>query len=267
MQAMPRFPQRPSGSGLPVAWFLMDAPRPTFASDSGDVGDLMGNVPAGVRSGSLVYARGPTGFSLSAPGTTCSASLGTPAALNLTGAMSISCFLTPFIITTAPSTIAAASDSTPANVTWDLEFNRFSGCFSFAHGTASAYCIVQTAATSLTLNVRKHIAVVRSGAAGAWTFAFYLNGFRVASTLNLGSYTNNPSPSQPCALGSLGAFSGSPLNGSFDNLKIYNYAQSDQQVLMDASYPFRQITYKTPTLYSIPPSVSLYCNNRVFGGF
>lgn len=47
--------------GAPALWIYMDAPGPTFAGDAGDVADLTGSAPAGIRSAGCTWADGPTG--------------------------------------------------------------------------------------------------------------------------------------------------------------------------------------------------------------
>lgn len=48
-----------------MVWFLMDLPRKTFPTDSGDVGDLMGHTPAATRASGITFAPGLRGNLLS----------------------------------------------------------------------------------------------------------------------------------------------------------------------------------------------------------
>src|SRR5690606_18155732 len=80
---------------------------------------------------------------------------------------------------------------------------------------------------SLTLNEWQHVAVAYSQTAG--TIRLYVNGKLDASTSKSGSLTGYTS----LTIGQDHAESGRYLNAVLDDIKIYSYALSPQQILLD----------------------------------
>lgn len=155
------------------------------------------------------------------------ASLGSPAHLNLTGEMSISVWFR--LSSTAGSQAAIAS------------FNSGGGLTNWAFTTSGAGATrklgwwhdgggaLVAGTTTLSASQWYHAVAVRSGAAGAWTIQYHLDG---ASDGSGTTATNPGGGTYPVAIGRLGGFAGYYFPGHIGDVGIWNRVLSAQESRM-----------------------------------
>lgn len=90
--------------------------------------------------------------------------------------------------------------------------------------------VILTSNTTITANTWYHATMIRSGSTGNWTVKIYLNGNLDSSTTTV---TNPDGASAATAIGRFGALSNLYFNGSIDDVKIYNYARTPDQIMED----------------------------------
>lgn len=101
--------------------------------------------------------------------------------------------------------------------------------------TGSGAYTGQAALTTLVANVWQHFVVVKSGA----TITHYLNGVQTAQAT--GSSATISVNAQPLRIGNWASTSGRQWNGTLDDLKIYNFALSQNQIKTDMNQGKAQV--------------------------
>lgn len=204
-----------------VGWWALDEATGTSTIDSswnGNAGTLT-NSPTWV-------ANCPRGTCTSYQATNAYALLGTPAALNLTGVMSISCWVAPTVSDTQGRGVISSYDSSGNSSQWTLEYGRTAQRMS---ALANGATIAVIGNSDLSLNKWSHVVMIRAGSTGAWTYSLYLNGILDNSATGV---TANPHAQQSASIGRYGAFVGDSTNfkGMIDDVRIYNRALTVQEV-------------------------------------
>jgi Fibronectin type III domain len=125
-----------------------------------------------------------------------------PAALNLTGPMTIMAEVYPTSFSGTASTICGDANSNTTLVQFFFYLVQTSGKIGMDWGASGSQSLVGT--TGLSLNKWAPIGGVRAGSSGAWTAQTWLNG----SLDNSSSLTGNPSVQSGAAIGKIGAGTG-----------------------------------------------------------
>jgi len=126
--------------------------------------------------------------------------------------------------TTAAGALVIAGDSNSGNTTQQLslQINNTAGRLSGKWGNST----IITSKASLAANTWYHVAIVRSGSTGSWTAKLYING----ALDNIVTTATNPSSVTSWSIGRNGAASGGYFNGRIDEVKIWGYPLSPEQV-------------------------------------
>ena len=173
-----------------------------------------------------VLTNGPTwsssrrdgGFnSISFDGTDDYVDLGNSSALSLTGAMSFACWYKAGSLTLNQALIAnCESSGSVANyaVTFGYNNNKFE-LWNRANGPTI------TSTTSITDTGWHHYVCTRSGSAGSWSLALYIDGFLDKSAT---SGFDPGGGNQPTALGRFGAYAGYYLSGQIGDAALWSRA-------------------------------------------
>jgi hypothetical protein len=164
---------------------------------------------------------GVLGQALQFDGATQYVSLGTPAALSLPAALTISAWIK--ITRTSGGTADIVGQYDGLNLQYTFEVNRTAGKLS---ALANHSTVAVTGNTTLKINTWYHAALVRSGSTGSWTYTLYLNGVQ-DGTATVGGSTE---PQTSASIGTLGAFNTFYFPGSIDEVRMYNRALSQQEV-------------------------------------
>jgi hypothetical protein len=220
MRAKPRNPGRPTGHGLPVAWFLMGMPRPTFPGGAGDVADLMGTHQAGVRNGGCTLVRGPLGGKcLSLDGTSGYVTL--PTAVVLPGDFTLA-----FRInwTSVSSTGWGLILGSPGSATTDDGLFIKSSKIDYDSGGT-----VHLSAATLTPGTWYDCAVTRGGD----VVAFYVDGIPAG--------TATPASVKTLTVNQIGNDTLEFLGGSIDNIRVDSRAWSAAEVAREHADPWRRL--------------------------
>jgi hypothetical protein len=163
-------------------------------------------------------------YALSFDGSNDFANLGSPASLNLPGVITASAWIKLSSVAANAAAIIGQSDS-EANVQWAFEVNRTAARIGFAHGGGSY--LLAAGNTNLAVNTLYHVVAVRTGSAGAWTVAFYVNGVADGATTS----ATNPQVQTTVSIGRFGAYGGDNyFPGFLDDVRIYNRALSAQEI-------------------------------------
>lgn len=204
-----------------VGWWKFEEGTGTNAADSswnGNAGTLT-NSPTWVSNC-------PRGNCISYQATNAYTLLGTPTALNLTGTMSISCWIYPTVSDTQARGIVANLDA-PGNLSqWSLEYGRTAQRIGALANGAS---VAVTGSNDVSLNKWHYVAMTRSGSTGNWTYTLYLDG---ALDNSASGVANNPNAQQSASIGRYGAFANDSFTfkGAIDDVRIYNRAITAQEV-------------------------------------
>lgn len=167
----------------------------------------------------------PGGFGhLVFDGTNDYVSLGNPLGLsNLqSSALTISVWI--YTTTVAVGTKGVIYDRNSAATTCmiGLEINRTAAKVSINCNET----IVYTGSTSLVVNTWQMITIVRSGSAGAWNYAGYINGLADTTSSN----AHNSDASSGFSIGRPGQFNGQYFTGNIDSPRIMSRALSASEV-------------------------------------
>jgi hypothetical protein len=133
---------------------------------------------------------------------------------------------------TTTQTLFACSTNT-SGIQWGLEFGRTDNKFTFLNNSGAVHL---TSTASVSTDVDTHVVLVRGGSAGAWTFAFYINGQTDAT----GSTAGNPDATSGttaigCYYNSGGAFA--PATAVIAEAMLFNrnLTQSEAKLWFDSS--------------------------------
>ena len=167
--------------------------------------------------------------------------LGTQPNMNITGAMTISCF---GIMTSNPATnkelISARAAAPTTDVSWEFFIVASATQIRFSHGTAlGTFQSTGNFATSpLPLDTLNHFVAVRTGSSGAWSAKIYVNGRDLVAS-NVGT-TNNPTATQPTAsIGRAGGVNNFYWPGHLNNCMLWNRALSATEVRSLYTNPYQ----------------------------
>ncbi len=228
-----------SPNGLIAAYSFDAGSGPTAADSSG-------NGIGGTLSGATWTTAGKYGNALSFNGTTSYVDLGNPAALQLTGSMTIEAWVKAAANPADDGQIVAKSDETG----WQFKTSPDTGPHTFGMSiSGSAGSMTQRySTTARSLNTWYHVAGVYNATAG--TLSTYVNGvldngtllgaipaaqFNQAVNVNIGRRTG-----------------GFYFNGVIDEVRIYNSALTPAQIQADMNTPIGTTPPDT-----VPPTVSL----------
>jgi len=208
-------------SGL-VGWWTFDGKD----MSAGKALDKSGNGNTGALtniSTSTFYVQGKIGQAFKFDGVDDSVDFGSPSALNLSGAMTISAWIKPSSVAVGAATIFGSYDGSQ-NIEYAFEFNRTAGRLGFIQGNGS-FNLTRKNNTNLVANRWYHVAIVRTGSSGSWTLTFYLNGVSDGAPTE----TLNPGTLQTVSIGSLGDVS-EYFPGTIDNVRVYSRALSATEI-------------------------------------
>jgi len=204
-----------------------------FNEGSGSsVTDLSGNNLAGTIVGASWTPGGKYGNALSFNGTSNYVDLGNPAALQMTGSMTIEAWVKAAATPTDDGQIVAKSDSTSG---WQLKTSHDSGpqTFTVAVTNSSGARVQRYSTTTRSLNAWYHVAGIYNTAAG--TLDIYVNG-----VLNSGALRGSiPASNRNAAVNvNIGRRTGGYyFNGVIDEVRIYNRALSPTEIQSDMNTP------------------------------
>lgn len=237
----PTLPRLHTRDGAPRAWWLMDTPRGTFPGDTGDVYDLAGSTPAGVRSGGCTFGDGPHGRILAFDGATGSVALSnggttgpTKPPLPLTVAMSVR--------------IDSADDAANGYALWRNDQFGLGGAYvgvQIATDGASGFEVDYGDNVSTGGNHRRSKAASAVWTVGTWLrlvvvvrgptdMSIYVNGVDVGGTYS----GTGGALAYSTAAGALGSGLSTHLPGALDDVRVYDYDLSQAGVARDLADPF-----------------------------
>jgi hypothetical protein len=153
--------------------------------------------------------------------------LGTPSAMDISGAISISAWINTKVLDTSVDTIVSNTSSIGNNFQWDLEINRTSGKVSFVHGSTANGTAIFTNNKVLSTNRWYHVVAVRTGSSGSWTVNFYIDGVSDGAPTD----TENPGTQGTSFIGNQQIVSTRAFNGFIDDVRVYNRALSVSEIL------------------------------------
>jgi fibronectin type 3 domain-containing protein len=200
-----------------------------FNEGSGStVTDLSGNNLTGKIVGATWTTGGKYGNALSFNGTSSYVDLGNPAALQLTGSITIEAWVKAAADPANDGQIVAKSDNTSG---WQLKTSHDTGpqAFAVAVTNSSGARAQRYTTTTRALNTWYHVAGIYNSAAG--TLDIYVNG-----ALNSGALRGSiPSSNRNAAVNvNIGRRTGGYyFNGVIDEVRIYNRALSPTEIQSD----------------------------------
>lgn len=235
MRGKPRLTKRyaPKRDG-PVFWAYLDRPGQTFPGESGDVYDLVGRTSTLVRSGGCTWTSGNNGQCLSFDGSSGYASVATSKAPVGSSARTFIATLTPSNLSGAANRFAVSSSAVAGGSSFLLGIGYLSGVnYPFATFAAAGFDLHGT--TACVVNQTYRIAGTFDGVG---TEAVYCNGTREGTK-------SVPAVNTTSSILYLGKHSGGErFPGLIDNVQIYDYALTDQQIAYDAADPFWRLRRK-----------------------
>ena len=194
--------------------------------------DSSGNANAGTLTNSPTRTSfGKIGSAIDFNGSNNYVSVGTPASLDMDGAMTVEAWV---YSDTASSGWCILCDTTAAGLSgqYQLQFqgtdtNRLR--FGWGNGTTAAN--FDSTSQAQQINQWQHVAATRDASNNV---KLYLNGVELAgSFVTGGTGTAKYASPQGISIGRNGAYDGSYFNGKIDEVKIYNSARSARQIAMD----------------------------------
>ncbi len=168
------------------------------------------------------------GKCLSFDGTDDYVSIGS--SLNVTGEATVSAWIRPGTVAAGAKVIAGDSNSGNTTQQLSLQLNNTAGKVSGKWGNST----IITSSKSLQADTWYYVTLTRSGSTGSWTANLYING----ALDNTATTATNPSTVSSWSIARAGDYAGSYFQGKIDDLKIYNYARSPQQVKEDYNAGF-----------------------------
>jgi chitodextrinase len=204
-----------------------------FNEGSGStVTDLSGNNLTGKIVGATWTTGGKYGNALSFNGTSSYVDLGNPAALQLTGSITIEAWVKAAADPTNDGQIVAKSDNTSG---WQLKTSPDTGPEAFAVAvTNSSGARTQRYSTTIrSLNTWYHVAGVFNAITGV--FDVYVNGVLNSGTLRGSIPASNLNAAVSASIGR--RTGGYYFNGTIDEVRIYNRALSVTEIRSDMNAP------------------------------
>lgn len=143
-------------------------------------------------------------------------SLGTSAALSISGEMAISCWYKSAGSYTQDQAIIGNCDSGGGLSNYILTVGYTGQKVEWWNNAATP---VAASSNNIADTNWHHLAAVRSGSAGSWTIKIYVDGSLVANTTT----SQNPHGStRPTSIGRFGAFGGYYTKGRIDDVRVWN---------------------------------------------
>lgn len=231
----------PQAKGL-VAWFPAGF-NPTLRSR---VGSVYGALGGAVTWGSSIF-----GPALNFPSTAAADKVDLSNEPSLAGEMSISAWIRATTIEVGNNYIVADYDVAGLLSQYAFTLNSGGGGkLNAAHGNVG----VVTGNKVHVVNTWYHVAAVRSGTTGAWTWTVYSNGIYD----NADSTATNPSAQQGAAIGAPGVYVASDLTwtGQITDVRLYNRALGAAEVWALYNPQTRWDLYAGPTRAWTPGHVA-----------
>ena len=221
----------------------------SFNEGSGStVTDVSGHNITGTISGAAWTAGGRYGNALVFNGSTSFVDLGNPAALQLTGSMTIEAWINATANPPDDGQIVAKSNDTSG---WQFKTSPDTGPHTFGMGLRGSSGLVQRySSTVRSLNTWYHVAGVYNAAAG--TLDTYVNGNIANGTLSGVIPASQLNSTVNVNIGR--RTGGYYFNGIIDEIRIYNRALSQAEVAIDMNTP---VGGTPPPNDTTPPIVSL----------
>ena len=212
----------------------------------GTVADLSGNNLTGTIVGAA-WTAGRYASGLSFNGTTSYVDLGNPAALQLTGSMTIEAWVNAAATPPDDGQIVAKSDGTG----WQFKTSPDTGPNTFGVGVSgTSGAITQRYSTTVrSLNTWYHVAGVYNATAG--TLSTYVNGVLDNGTLRGTIPATQVNQAVNVNIGR--RTGGFYFNGTIDEVRIYNRALSATEIQTDMNTPLGG----APQPDTTPPTVSM----------
>jgi hypothetical protein len=218
--------------GAPAAWFLMGQPRRTYPSDTGDVADLTGSVPAGVRTSACTWAAGPRGSCLAINGDNTTV-VQFPA-VSATGLVGDFTFMTWGIETGAGGAVMAAStqnDYHDANGWTTYHSPAAGGIWDFLFFNATFFRV------NIGIDGRwHHYAITGRVVSGSTILMQYFDGVPVNAGTATG-VTIQPT-THPLMIGRRDYATYDPVRGSMDDVRFYGRALSAAEIAREYADPY-----------------------------
>ena len=231
-------------AGAPILWFDLARPAKTFASDAGDVADLRGRCPAGVRQNGCTLDPDGDGYALS-PGPSGSVRLDTPPMALTDWTVTARIVLPP----DAPPGIQRVFTQQAGNywglVVRDRRVTALSGHDGVVYPTGTDF------GPDLADGREHRIAAARDTLAGLLTL--YVDGLPVKAlpASSGGAYDD----ATPCWISS---YIGNPtecFTGKIRGVAVHDYALTAAAIARDAADPsWRTRPARTPWLLAAGPS-------------
>jgi len=195
------------------------------------VTDASGNGNTGTISAATWTSSGKNGKALSFNGTSSYVNLGNPASLKLTGSMTLEAWVMATGNPYDDGQIIAKSDSASPLVGWQLKTSPDTGVRTFgiaisANGSSNTQ---RYSKTVLALNTWYHVAGVYN--ASAKTLDIYVNGVLDDGVLKGTVPSVQFDPNTNVSIGRRSG--GFYFNGTIDDVRVYNSALSQTQILAD----------------------------------
>ncbi|EKD91103.1 MAG: hypothetical protein ACD_30C00045G0003 [uncultured bacterium] len=155
-------------------------------------------------------------------------------ALDTTGGVSISAWVKPTNFSAIRGVVSKGATSCGTNCPYDVYIDT-SGRVNFVRSSASTFYWTRTT-SGITANTWTYITV--SDDVATSTIRFYINGVAAAAGVVSGSYLTSTANASDVRIG-IRADSATKMLGYIDDLRIYNYFRTPEQVFedMNASHP------------------------------
>ena len=245
-------PAQASAAGLVAGYAFSEASGTLTA-------DVSGNNNTGTLSGAARTAAGQFGSALVFNGTSAFVDLGNPAALQLTGSMTISAWIkaAAFPVDDA-AVVSRFTRGAAQGFQFDTTVDTGPRTIGFKLTGASGALMIRYGATTLQLNQWYFMTGVYDAAAR--TLDVYLNGQLNNGTL-LGTVTATQQNSPlNVSIGRRTGLSGFAFNGTIDEVRIYNRALTQAEIQADMATPVGGTPLPSDTT---APSVSLKTPSRL----
>lgn len=144
---------------------------------------------------------------------------------SLPGKFTLEAWINTSTVALGARSIIGNANSIGSSAQYAFEINRTAKRLSIL---ANGGNVGATSSTDLEANKWYHVAVVKSGASGAWTFSFYVNG----SSHGGGSIAVDPDATQQISIGRPGGFNGQYFSGSIAQVVIRQAVATQSQMIL-----------------------------------
>jgi len=234
--------------GAPVFWAYMDGPGRTFAGDVGDVADLMGRTPAGVRGSGATWADGPHGDGLAFDGTSA-APANFAASLTLPGG---SFTLSVWVDRSNAGTIFETNSAQTGFTVVDFGGFATSGHLSLYQSNWRSFGSIPSGRLC-------HVAVSLDGVSGVATA--YLDGSPIGSLTSCQPVPTMTGLRIGAQLGGWG-----PLQGRIGSIALFGRVLSPAEIAREHADPdWRLRSRRSPAYFATPAGPSAPIFRRIPG--